>query len=111
MIAVFRPGLKDPFNEWTDAHGRQGFSWRGESVSFLALDADDPPNIIVEFLDAYTQPMNALRVILVPFEVGSAGIIVSDYFTERPVGIPKGQCHSNKKRSRQKGDFLVKKEN
>ena len=35
-IAIFDTDLG--FNDWRDAHGKQGFSWRPGSVSFGTLD-------------------------------------------------------------------------
>lgn len=38
QIGVFDASLAQPFNDWTDAHVRQGFSWRSGSVSFRTLE-------------------------------------------------------------------------
>ena len=37
QIAVFNSELENPFNDWTDQHVLQGFSWREESGSFKTL--------------------------------------------------------------------------
>jgi hypothetical protein len=34
QICVFDPDLDGPYNDWTDEHVRQGFSWRDGAVSF-----------------------------------------------------------------------------
>ncbi|NUP96518.1 MAG: hypothetical protein HUU28_10190 [Planctomycetaceae bacterium] len=39
QLALFDSRLAQPFNDWTDAHVRQGFSWRNGSVSFATLEA------------------------------------------------------------------------
>jgi hypothetical protein len=77
-LAIFQPGLAYPFNDWNSRHGSQGFSWRPGSVSFLAVDADDPTPVFVEIRESYTPAAEAFRVIKVPFEVDSRGVELSD---------------------------------
>lgn len=40
QLALFDSRLPQPFNDWSDAHVRQGFSWRNGSVSFATLEAN-----------------------------------------------------------------------
>src|SRR5260370_1748735 len=70
-LAIFQAGISHPFNDWNSIHGSQGFSWRPGSVSFAAVDADDPSPVFVEIRESYTPPAEAFRVIKLPFEVDS----------------------------------------
>jgi hypothetical protein len=74
QLAVFMADLTNPFNDWTDAHVAQGFSWRPGSVSFKTLDETGTLTATVStdasFDDAIS---NALRVIRVPFVVTDCG--------------------------------------
>lgn len=71
QISVFQSCLKDPFNDWTDRHAAQGFSWRPGSVSFRTLDTDGPISVIVKKDTALDVSPSALRAIQVPFHVPS----------------------------------------
>lgn len=46
QICVFDPDLERPYNDWTDEHVRQGFSWRDGAVSF-AVDCNGEATIEV----------------------------------------------------------------
>ena len=37
QLSVFASALKDPYNDWTDQHISQGFTWRPGSVSFSSM--------------------------------------------------------------------------
>jgi Competence protein J (ComJ) len=71
QVAIFQSRLPDPFNDWQDAHVRQGFSWRPGSVSFRTLDDG---SLKVE-VGQGTPPIeaDAVRVIRVPFTVDESG--------------------------------------
>ncbi|AUX29630.1 MULTISPECIES: competence protein ComJ [Sorangium] len=69
QIFVFQSCLKDPFNDWTDAHVAQGFSWRPGSVSFRTLDVEGMASVIVEKGTALDVSPSATRAIQVPFHV------------------------------------------
>src|SRR5437588_2371964 len=66
-LAIFQAGIAHPFNDWNSIHGSQGFSWRPGSVSFAAVDADDPTPVFVEIRESYTPPAEAFRVIYEQF--------------------------------------------
>lgn len=73
QIAVFRPSLANPFNDWTKRHVAQGFSWREGSVSFSTLDETGRAQITVEDGTAFVPEASAERAIVVPFEIDSDG--------------------------------------
>jgi len=76
QIAVFHSDLQNPFNDWTDQHVAQGFSWRPGSVSFRSLAESGVHSISVEVVDRLEPPgANALRAVEVPFEVPESGRI------------------------------------
>ena len=76
QICVFDSTLASPFNDWTDGHVRQGFSWRPGSVSFATLDAAG--KILVRFDRAsqvdWSRSVGA-RIITVPFSVPPHGAV------------------------------------
>ncbi len=90
FIAVHLPELLHPLNDWRSIHGKQGFSWRPGSVSFATIDADGNSPLFVEIRESYSQPISAIRVVKVPFEVGSAGVIVRETVQKWNVPIPEG---------------------
>ncbi|XYH94296.1 competence protein ComJ [Sorangium sp. So ce1128] len=71
QILAFQSCLKDPFNNWTDRHAAQGFSWRPGSVSFRTLDTEGPISVIVKKDTALNVSPPAIRAIQVPFHVPS----------------------------------------
>jgi len=71
QISVFQSCLKDPFNDWTDKHVAQGFSWRPGSVSFRTLDGEGPVSVIVEKGTTLDVSPSTIRAIQVPFHVQS----------------------------------------
>jgi hypothetical protein len=86
QLAVFQADLAQPFNNWTDAHVAQGFSWRPGSVSFRTLD--ETGEIHVEAFQSmadYKASSSAARIISVPFLVSNCEKIeiasVTDYKT------------------------------
>ena len=69
QLAVFDGTLDKPFNDWTDRHVLQGFSWRPRSVSFRTLI--EWGRMEVEVVVGVFGPSDqAGRVISVPFECG-----------------------------------------
>ncbi len=74
QIAVFDARLPQPFNDWSDAHIRQGFSWRPGSVSFSTLDGAGQIQVrVIEGARTHDHDAPPARVILVPFTVPSHG--------------------------------------
>jgi hypothetical protein len=74
QITVFQYGMDQPFNDWTDIHVEQGFSWRPGSVAFGTLTDGGSCEIQISVADSFEVNPNAIRVITVPFEVGTEGI-------------------------------------
>ena len=66
QIAVFNSELENPFNDWTDQHVLQGFSWREESVSFKTLIDAGPMTVEVR-KSAELPILDGIRAITVPF--------------------------------------------
>lgn len=75
QIAVFLGTLAEPFNDWSDAHVRQGFSWRPGSVSFATLDQTGSIEIEVQSQRLARTATTAERIIQVPFEIDDSGKI------------------------------------
>jgi hypothetical protein len=67
QFAVFNPQVKNPFNEWTDDHVKQGFSWRDDSACFRTLTESGESSFQISYHavlpDLYP---SAIRAILVP---------------------------------------------
>jgi hypothetical protein len=75
QIAIFNSDLQDPFNDWTDEHVRQGFSWRPGSVSFSVLSSSGSMciDVFLRAPDCFSEA--AQRVISVPMVVNEAGLV------------------------------------
>jgi hypothetical protein len=68
QIAVFDPAVNDPFNDWTELHFDQGFSWRHRSVSFRTLVDSGEMDVEVGTSEAFVPADGAVRSICVPFD-------------------------------------------
>lgn len=91
QIAVFQASLSNPFNDWTDAHIDQGFSWRPGSVSFKTEVDGGPHEVIIACTSYMDAPVEALRAIEVPFIVsGSDPVAIASIGDEFSVDIPEG---------------------
>jgi hypothetical protein len=76
QLTVFDRSLERPFNEWTDRHVAQGFSWRHGTVSFGTVEDSGSHRVTVRLSDHEHDPNpDAIRVIDVPFEVPPGGRI------------------------------------
>jgi hypothetical protein len=78
---VCQAELRSLFNDWTEIHANQGFTWRPGSVSFGTFgtfgtfDTDTPEaRVLVELRDRFIPRPLAVRIIKVPFEVGATGV-------------------------------------
>jgi Competence protein J (ComJ) len=74
-MIVFDSALEHPFNDWTDAHFKQGFSWRPGSVSFLTLEEGGQYAVEIAVAEVIDISPEAIRVIETPFEVPTSGSI------------------------------------
>lgn len=93
QLAVFDSRLTNPFNDWTDAHVGQGFSWRPGSVSFAILETAVEIDVIVDPAAPNPQAASdALRVIAVPFTVPAHGEIeIATIIDSVPLQLPAGE--------------------
>lgn len=71
QLAVFSPGISEPFNAWTDEQVRDGYSWRPQSVSFKT--PVESGTYTVEVVETQNQSSSAAGSIEVPFDVPNDG--------------------------------------
>jgi len=93
QLAVFDHSLERPFNDWTERHVAQGFAWRPGSVSFATLEEGGDHLVAVSLEDMRNDepPIDAVRVIDVPFEVPPSGSIEIGSISDcRSVELPAG---------------------
>lgn len=76
QVTVFDHSLERPFNQWTDKHVAQGFSWRPGSAAFRTI-AEGGRHLVTVAVDIAEdeQPHSAVRIIDVPFEVPADGAV------------------------------------
>lgn len=93
QLAVFDHRLADPFNDWSDAHLDQGFSWRPGSVSFATLESNGAIAVTVvrSAMPSLTdEPVE--RVIMVPFTVPTHGEVeIATISGSWPVKLAEGE--------------------
>lgn len=91
QVAVFDSALENPFHDWTEAHFRQGFSWRPGSVSFRALDEGGQYILEIAVSETVEISPEAIRVIETPFEVPASGSIeIASIWDSVPLNLPSG---------------------
>src|SRR4051812_42082110 len=69
QLCVFDGNLPNPFNDWSDEHVRQGFSWRKGSACFRTLNEGGPVLVEVGEADHIELKPFTTRAISVPFTV------------------------------------------
>jgi hypothetical protein len=76
QVIVFDRALERPFNQWTNKHVAQGFSWRPGSAAFRTI-AEGGRHLVTVAVDVTEsgQPSDAVRIIDVPFAVPANGAI------------------------------------
>lgn len=90
QITVFDETIAEHFNDWRDAHVRQGFSWRPGSVAFSTIESW-PMSVEIALADRLVPRDDAKRAIRVPFEVSpSSSVAVAVVCDKRAVPIPAG---------------------
>ncbi|SDZ26968.1 competence protein ComJ [Thermoactinomyces sp. DSM 45892] len=90
QVNVFNTDLQDPFNDWTDTHVKQRFSWREGSVSFGAL-SDWESEVSVGLGEEIYANEQAIRSIVVPFYVEGNGVTITSILSEEFIfDIPQG---------------------
>jgi Competence protein J (ComJ) len=92
QVAVFDSALEKPFNDWTERHIQQGFSWRPGSVSFATIEEAATHLVTIDVADDASVSEAAIRVIETPFHVPQNGSIeiasISESFvTDVPFGL------------------------
>jgi Competence protein J (ComJ) len=90
QVAVFDGRLEKPFNDWTDDHVRQGFSWRPGSVSFKTLLESGVANVDIGESPSPVLDPRSVRAISVPFSVANGAIVELATITEShviPIGV------------------------
>ncbi len=91
QVAVFDSALERPFNDWEDAHFKQGFAWRPGSVCFRALDEGGEYAVEIAVSEAIAISPEAIRVIETPFEVPASGLIeIASVSGSVPLTLPPG---------------------
>jgi len=91
QLAVFCEDVPQPFNDWTDAHVLQGFSWRSESVSFKTLNPDGDIDVTVRIADQHEIRSDTVRAMRVPFSVADGCTLEIATITEGfNTNIPAG---------------------
>jgi hypothetical protein len=93
QVAVFEAGLADPFNDWTERHVAQGFSWRPGSVSFKTLDEAGTMTTTVDTATHFDEARSsAIRILRVPFSVPEEGKVeVGSLTSSTVIEVPPGQ--------------------
>jgi hypothetical protein len=81
QISVFDANLADPFNDWSEQHLAQWFSWRPGSVSFKLPVRSGEIGVHVELADHVVVDPSAQMAIVVPF-VTWAGVIEISSITQ-----------------------------
>ncbi|WFU35650.1 competence protein ComJ [Bradyrhizobium brasilense] len=92
QLSVFVSSLKDPYNDWTDRHMSQGFTWRPGSVSFSSMVESGRHSVEIHVVNhaAAVHP-GAVRAVAVPFEVPADGAIEVGSISETvPLELPPG---------------------
>lgn len=90
QVSLFDTRLVDPFNDWTEDHLQQGFSWRPGSVSLLTVGESGPIDVDIELVGTPVVRPSASRAILLPFVCWSGLIEVSTIASSELVDIPQG---------------------
>ena len=76
QVTVFDHSLERPFNQWTEQHVAQGFSWRPGSAAIRTI-AEGGRHLVTVTVDVddEEQPSGAIRIIDVPFEAPTNGVV------------------------------------
>lgn len=84
IIAVFRASLDQPFNAWTTANEKQGFSWRPGSVTFATINDGVVYSVEYNVKAKFDKiKSESIRVIDVPFEATvDCQVLIGSIFPE-----------------------------
>ncbi|MES2034330.1 MAG: competence protein ComJ [Pseudomonadota bacterium] len=90
QVCIFDPALEAPYNDWTQDHVAQGFSWRSGSVSFAVADGVEA-RLSVTISDVEPRIPEGVQAIRVPFDVPTSGQIeVGTVMAGEIVAAPSG---------------------
>tara|TARA_R110002096_G_scaffold51665_15_gene135062 strand:+ start:887 stop:1351 length:465 start_codon:yes stop_codon:yes gene_type:complete len=70
QLAIFSADMAKPYNDWSDGHVVQGFSWRRNSVSFAVPSDISDIDVTIREVSKLKAEHGADRVIVVPLEIG-----------------------------------------
>lgn len=90
QLSVCKYGMKNPFNDWTDIHVKQGFAWREGSVSFSTISEDADCKIHVSVMNNIHIDNEVIRAIVVPFKVGAEGVEIGSIMKTTAIELTKG---------------------
>jgi hypothetical protein len=91
QIALFNRGFERPFNDWSEAHVKQGFSWRDGSVSFKTLIESGPVAVIFSIETEFSPGPDSVRAISVPFHCNDKyGVEIATITEARAEAISPG---------------------
>jgi hypothetical protein len=91
QVSLFDANLKDPFNDWTEHHLLQGFSWRPGSVSFRTPLRYGEIDITVEMITAIALKADAQRAIVIPFTTWGGLVELSTIAQSELIDISPGR--------------------
>lgn len=90
QISVFNSNLDEPFNDWSKAHVRQGFSWRERSVSFKTIETDGVVHVDFVVKEQFVLDPNSIRTISVPFQCIGGEIEIAAIAESQPLPLADG---------------------
>lgn len=82
QISLFRSGIDNPFNDWSEEHVRQGFSWRDGAVSFGTLIESGDVEIEYVVSTEFRLSDGCERAISLPFKLDTSENIEIATLTE-----------------------------
>jgi hypothetical protein len=91
QLSVFDANLSDPFNDWTEQHLAQGFTWRAGSVSFKLPVRSGRIDVQVELVDQIIVDHSAQIAIVVPFTTWAGVVEISSITQAELIEIDSGQ--------------------
>lgn len=91
QLCIFISSLPQPFNEWTERHFSQGFSWRRGSVSFRSLLEEGIHNVNV-FVNTPVPSLDhrCIRAFRVPFAITEGEIEIGSISDSSVLELPVG---------------------
>lgn len=93
QVCVFDAHLAAPFNDWSESHVAQGFSWRPGSVSFATVEEDGRIRVNVTSIGFTDLAASSAELIIsVPFQVPAHGeLVIGSIADEQAVQLPAGE--------------------